>query len=35
MAEKYAKLAEIYAKAAKLHSIYDIGGSNPIPGSGL
>ena len=38
MAEKYVKLAEIYArlgKAAKLRSLYDIGGRNPVPASGL
>jgi len=37
-AEKYAKLAEKYAKpgkAAKFRSLYDIGGSNPVPASGL
>jgi len=39
MAEKYVKLAEIYVKlgkAAKLRTIiYDIGGRNLVPGSGL
>jgi len=38
MTLKYAKLAEKYAKlgkAAKFHSLYDIGGSNPVPASGL
>jgi len=38
MAEKYAKLAEKYAKlakAAKFRSLYDIGGKNPVPASGL
>jgi len=38
MAEKYAKLAETYAKlgkAAKFRSVYDIGGSNPVPASEL
>jgi len=31
MAEKYAKLG----KAAKFCSLYDIGGRNPVPASGL
>jgi len=38
MAQKYAKLAEKYAKlgkAAKFHSLYDIGGRNLLPASGL
>jgi len=38
MTEKYAKLAEKYAKlgkAAMFCSLYDIGGSNPVPASGL
>jgi len=38
MAQKYAKLAKNFAKlgkAAKFRSLYDIGGSNPVPASGL
>ena len=31
MAEKYVKLG----KAAMFRSLYDIGGKNPVPGSGL
>jgi len=37
-AKKYAKLTKKYAKlgkAAKFRSLYDIGGSNPVPASGL
>jgi len=38
MAEKYAKLAEQYAKLGKVaefRSLYDMGGRNPVPASGL
>ena len=38
MAEKYTKLAAKHAKlgkAAKFRSLYDIGGRNPVPASGL